>query len=706
MNWSLPPLSEWSQLSGSDGTRPPQAATKRRGRRRQMSLESLESRLALTGNITIPPIAMLGGQLTITGDTNGDNIPIKVNSAAAGGTVSVGPTFINGSFQTFTTIGAVTSINICLPGGGNNTTNTVSITGPGKNLPTTLFQNTALGEDASAINIISPCNPTTGLPVPPTTSPYPLVHNLNLTITGVNASGALNVEQLARGGTANGGTLNASVRNSVFSSLEIEQTGCCPAAVTLAGDRVPGTVEVYEGYANGDSITLTATATGGPDVFGSTILQQWTPSGDDDAPAPIVAGCVGGNDTICVVPNALVSTITTANTVQDLTIVQGGTGGGQQVVVNGLHVSPTSFGVDVFQAGAAVGGNGPGPAGPAAKAVVCNVSLIPGVFPNVPPIPSVLPGVDINQTGGGNYADVANVFLPGDIEIEQNTGGGNYAEVLRSSIGLNLFSFSPYIIDIGGQIEISQDGSGGPNTAILDGDQANNADITQGNNNGPGDCFGPAAGSLVQVNDTTIVSDLTITQGYSDTADTGSNIVAIASLVRTTDPGLPTSQWRCPVGTDCFGGYAATPVYAFDTDITQRGLGNTLYLGAGTLPLGTPATAPTLNASGFAFQTTFLDAYTGSGGATVYATYVNVSGGTDDGTDELGTERPDGDNDYDGEPLSGPFAGDGINVSSSGGFNVFFLNVSAAAATNPNAVNNFSLVFDPSFSIGFLDYGF
>jgi hypothetical protein len=324
------------------------------------------------------------------------------------------------------------------------------------------------------------------------------------------------------------------------------------------------------------------------------------------------------------------------------------------------------------------------------------------VFPNVPPIPPVLPGVTIDQTGGNNYADVAGVFLPGDIEIEQNNGGGNYAEVLRSSIGLNLFSFSPYIIDVGGQIEISQDGSGGPNAAILDGDQANNAVITQGNNNGPGDCFGPAAGSLVQVNDTTIVSDLTITQGYSDTADTGGNIVAIATVVRATDPGLPTSQWRCPVGADCFGGYAATPVYAFDTDITQRGTGNTLYLGAGTLPLGTPATAPVLNASGFAFQTTFLDVYTGSGGATVYATYVNVSGGTDDS----GVELPDGDTDYDGEPLSGPFAGDGINFSSSGGFNVFFLNVSAAASTNPNAVNNFSLVFDSSFSIGFLDYGF
>ena len=369
--------------------------------------------------------------------------------------------------------------------------------------------------------------------------------------------------------------------------------------------------------------------------------------------------------------------------------------------MNGLHVSPTSFGVSVFQAGAAVGGNGPGPAGPAAKAVVCNISLIPGVFPNVPPIPAVMPGVDIDQTGGGNYADVANVFLPGEIEIEQNTGGGNYAEVLRSSIGLNLFTFNPYIIDIGGQIEISQDGSGGPNTAILDGDQANNADITQGNNNGPGDCFGPAAGSLVQVNDTTIISDLTITQGYSDTADTGSNIVAIATVIRATDPGLPTSQWRCPIDAACFGGYAATPVYAFDTDITQRGLGNTLYMGAGNQTVS-PATAPTLNASGFAFQTTFLDVYTGSGGATVYATYVNVSGGTDD----YGTERPDGDDDYDGEPLSGPFAGDGINISSSGGFNVFFLNVSAAAATNPNAVNNFSIVFDSSFAIGFLDYGF
>jgi hypothetical protein len=665
-----------------------------RRRHRKPTLEAMEQRLVLAGGITIPVAGLFGGPLTIIGDTNGDNIPIRVDSAANGGRVTVGPTFINGVFQTVSTLFATTSIDIRLPGGGNNFPNTITIVGPGKNIPTALVQNLALGEDASAINIISPTT-LAGVPIPPTAPNYPLVHNLNLSITGINASGALNVEELARGGPANGGTLNARVADSFFSSLEIEQTGCCPANVTLAGLRVPGRVEVYEGYANGNTITLATGATG-PNVLGSTILQQWTPDADGTTPAPVPPDCVGRNDTICVQPGAVGPPVSGIHTVQDLTILQGGTGSGQQVVVDGLRVSANSFGVRVDQAGAAESDGRP-----AARAVVCNVTLIPGQFPNVPPIPAFFPGVEINQTGGGNYADVAGVVLPGEIEIEQNTDGGNYAEVLNSRIGLQLFGFfPPYIIDISGLIEISQDGNGGPpNTAILDRVTANNAVITQGNNPGPGDCFGPAPGSLVQINDTTVISDLTITQGYSDTADTGGNIVAIATVVRADDPGS-TFAWRCPVGADCFDGYAATPVYAFDTDITQRGLGNTLYLGAGNVTSGFPTAPPTFNIDGFAFQTNYLDVYTGSGGATVYATYVNVIGGTDD----FGIELPDADDDYDGEPLSGPFAGNGINFSSGGGFNVFYLNISTPG--NPNSVNNFSLVFDQTFAYGFFAYGF
>src|SRR5262249_54838088 len=150
-----------------------------------------------------------------------DTIPIKIS---AGGTVAVGPTFINGVFQTFNTLAPTTSITVNLPGGGNNQPNSVSITGPGKGIPTSV-QN---------ITVISPF-PEVDFPAG---GPQP-AHALTLTITGVNAAGALDVEQLgAVTPQNNSGLLTASVTNSVFSSLEIEQTGCCSADVTLSGDRV------------------------------------------------------------------------------------------------------------------------------------------------------------------------------------------------------------------------------------------------------------------------------------------------------------------------------------------------------------------------------------------------------------------------------------------------------------------------------------
>ena len=200
MTWILRLLPDQSGLRRRANRHDKNRMASAHRRHRKPTLEAMEQRLVLAGGITIPPIDILGGPLTITGDTNGDNIPIHVNSAIAGGTVSVGPTFINGSFQTFTTLGAVTSINILLPGGGNNTPNTVTITGPGKNLPTTLVERA--GEDA---------RPSTSFrlrpEVPfPTGGTQPLVHALSLTITGVNSSGGLDVEQLgntpASAGTA------------------------------------------------------------------------------------------------------------------------------------------------------------------------------------------------------------------------------------------------------------------------------------------------------------------------------------------------------------------------------------------------------------------------------------------------------------------------------------------------------------------------
>lgn len=653
MTWISRLLPDHSSLRRR-ATRDHQDRTARaRRRRRDMSLESLEARLVMTGEVQIlNPVQLLGGPLTLTGDTGGDNIPIRVNP---GGTVTIGPTFLSigggpGSLTTITTFAPTTSIDIELPGGGNSPNpNFVTITGPGKFVPTSL----------QSINVNSPSN-----------GAQP-AHPLSVTITGVTVSGFLNIEQLGRATPVLGGQLTATVLNSSFGSLEIEQEGCCPAVVTLGGDTVFGLAEVYEGFANGDQILLE-----GGDSFGSTILQQWTQplDGDPVAPPPPANNPTyyGTHDLINVSPTTAFPGV---NTVQDLTIVQGGIGGDQQVVVDHLNVSANSFGVSVTQTGGAQNGNNGG--GPAAYAVVCDVNLIPGQHPNFPVfgIPFPAPGVTITQStptatggAGGNYADVANVILPGNITINQLSDGGNYAEILGSIIGLGFF-LGPYWQEFPGtgNATINQPGNGS-NRAVIDRDTFNNLDVDQGDNTSFGNCFGQTPGDVIMVNDTFVYSDMELDQGTSDALNGGSNTIAIGTTVPNTDPGT-TIAWRSPVDAHCFDNIAPSPVTAFDTDIHQFGPDNFLYLGAYA---GGPA--PVLDANGFAFTTTYLDAYTGSGGATTYAAYVDVLGGADDSFDIEGFNA-------------------GFNIwGAPGSFNVLFIGITAGGApTN----GGFGVVADP-----------
>jgi hypothetical protein len=301
---------------------------------------------------------------------------------------------------------------------------------------------------------------------------------------------------------------------------------------------------------------------------------------------------------------------------------------------------------------------------------------------------------------------VANTILPGNVTINQNTGGGNWAEILRSIFGLGFYlgntppgqTFWEEVAGTG-NATINQNGSGGPNVAILNGTATvpevfNNVTINQGNNNGVGNCQGVSTGSVVQINDAHIFSDLSIRQGIPipgveggpfTTNDTGGNTVAIAtfapSLIGVTDPGLPLGQWNCPPLTaDCFDQYTVSPVQVFDTDIRQFGEGNFLYLGGfpggPASVVGTDPTNPAL--FGFAFATNYLDAYTGSGGATVAATFVNVTGGSDD-TLNFNTGAFI-------EGVPSPF-----NITSTGTFNIFYLNGSGVL----NADNNGSVTADP-----------
>ena len=121
-----------------------------RRRHRDMSLESLESRVVMTGNIAVVYDRMTE-TLAITRDTPGDIFTIQEHSIGHGGAVtvtaaatpqkvssqSISPMMIDGS-QTpggFTTPGPVKNITLNLPG-DSLTPTTVNLLGEGKDVPT------------------------------------------------------------------------------------------------------------------------------------------------------------------------------------------------------------------------------------------------------------------------------------------------------------------------------------------------------------------------------------------------------------------------------------------------------------------------------------------------------------------------------------------------------------------------------------------
>ena len=113
--------------------------TRQAQRRRRMStLEALENRTLLAGNVvtSIVPAPTGGGarQLDITGPITGATFTVTENTTTGQVTVSPGSaaTLINGSHLPYTTSQAIADIYINLPGTGTFTDNvTINQTAPG-----------------------------------------------------------------------------------------------------------------------------------------------------------------------------------------------------------------------------------------------------------------------------------------------------------------------------------------------------------------------------------------------------------------------------------------------------------------------------------------------------------------------------------------------------------------------------------------------
>jgi hypothetical protein len=245
-----------------------------RCRRRPLSLESLEGRALLSGDVMVSDV--VNGVLTIMGDTHNNNFSIVENG---GNTVTVSgiKTSING-FPSVTSSG-VLDINVVLPGGTHNTDTVLLTESPG-------VKSGIANVSMTVTNTVT----------------------LNLTVSGVVNSGSFTLSDGTS--TVVGGKLDAVVTNSRFSSLSITQSGSGSAYVELDNDTVSGAVSVYEGFANGDGIVLDAAASE-VDRFGPTLLEQ----GFGPVGAP---GDVGASDYISF----------SDVFAREITVIQNGEGGG------------------------------------------------------------------------------------------------------------------------------------------------------------------------------------------------------------------------------------------------------------------------------------------------------------------------------------------------------------------------------------------
>jgi hypothetical protein len=549
-------------------------------RRRSMNLELLENRTLLS-NVTVSFNAPTSA-LTITGDSGNDNFTITENP---GGTVTVAPgatkiapgvglvpgSTINLNNAAFTTSpNPVSSIVVSLPG----TTNFdfVTLTGQGKTTTTT-------------INTVSVS--ATGA-------------NLNFAASSVDNSTLLVTDFFS---TPVNAVLTATVTNSTFATLAIEQTGGGPdsSSVTLGTDTVPGSALVSLGNANKDSITLNS-----GNVFGQTALLEGNGGptnsnslGNSDT-VSVAAGSYknlsikqlldGTNSIITVGPGVVISPINnpapvlvdTANPVSivpDGVETSQGNGAGDTTTITGVTTTPglPSPPVNLGPGGALPGGF-----------VSSNINVVQGngsVGLASPPTATV-----------NDSASVTASTVPGNITITQTDLGSN-------SPSFNLATISGDTA--GGAISISQGNAAG-DVALVQGGapatgstfNANNVSITQGNNvsipNGSTVSSSPAGGDVAEVNATSVFSDITILQGTAG-ATAGGYIAAI--------------------GFDYLGFFGLNPVpgsgsvSASAILIDQQGGGNDVWLGD----------------AGSTVTTFFLDVFTGGGGgANVFATNTTV----------------------------------------------------------------------------------
>jgi hypothetical protein len=463
------------------------------------TLEVLEGRTLLSNVVTsiftnvtpgVPPSVLpsAGARgLEITTDNHKDVFSVTEN---ANGTVTLVGTGASTQINSlpvgtpYTTSQAVTEIwfNIA---GTNAGANTITLTGHGT------VKNVLVDEPGYSATLPSPA--------------------LTFTATGVTNSGFLTILDGSPPTTTPsfagyvGGTLNATVSGSQFTALTIDQVGCCPAAVTLTNDLVPGAVSVTEGTGNNDSVTATG------DDFGATTITQFANTLDPN-------GQTGAGD--------LVSVNDSNVEIFSLAVTQNGTGIGQQILIGNtsdVEVSILGFGITASQPNTvAVPGTLQG------SNDLIQIESITTYVPTPPPQLSAIlrsggPDSIVTKQGNGNDTTIVdNAQVYGNISVSQ-LNGNDIANIAADTVGFTGFpapngnltvsqgnGFDTVTVNnkgleatgnntFYGNVSITQ-GNGGPDSAtVTDSTVSGYVSVSQGNGNDTATVESDGIGSYVYV---------------------------------------------------------------------------------------------------------------------------------------------------------------------------------------------------------------
>jgi hypothetical protein len=385
-------------------------------------------------------------------------------------------------------------------------------------------------------------------------------------VSSVTSGGAISITQ------GNGNLDKATVMGSTAAGNVSISQGNGNSDTALIDPTVSGgSVTITQGNGNNDTATINL-VTAANTVTGTISITQG--NGNNDA-ATVMGSTAGAN-----------ISISQGNGNSDTALIDPSTAGGTVTITQGNGNSDTAT-VNLVTAGGAITisqGNG-------------NTDLAT--------VSSATTGDSINITQGQGNSDSATVTastVTGNITITQGNGTTDMASVLGTKAG------SPATEATTGLVTITQ-GNGAGDVATLDmapgvpvaNDVVNNVVINQGNASIPAPgtgqgSGGSALGDTANINDYTITSNITITQGVV------TPLVFGAAPVNT---GAGNNNVN--IGT-------TSPVTAGGmTVIAQGGAANTVVLGTS----GSTGT--------FGFTTFFLDIYTGAGGgAFVVAEFTDV----------------------------------------------------------------------------------